>query len=136
MWFFITDWFAIYLVAKGFKLEESLMGFWVPFLAADLGNFFGGGLSSHLIARGWRVGNARKLIAVIGAAGMMCLIPTVWTDSFVVIVTCFAIATFAYAAFSTIILNLPADLFPPLLWRRSAGWAVPAPGSEPSVRST
>ena len=46
VWFFITDWFAIYLVAKGFKLEESLMGFWVPFLAADLGNFFGGGLSS------------------------------------------------------------------------------------------
>src|SRR5688500_17270389 len=46
VWFFITDWFAIYLVAKGFALEDSLMGFWVPFLAADLGNFFGGGLSS------------------------------------------------------------------------------------------
>jgi MFS transporter, ACS family, hexuronate transporter len=112
VWFFITDWFAVYLVAKGFKLEESLMGFWVPFLAADIGNFFGGGLSSYLIARGWRVGTARKLIAVIGTAGMMCLIPTVWSDSFVVIVSCFAIATFAYAAFSTIILNLPADLFP------------------------
>jgi MFS transporter, ACS family, aldohexuronate transporter len=113
VWFFITDWFAIYLVAKGFKLEESLMGFWVPFLAADLGNFFGGGLSSYLITQGWRVGTARKTIAVIGTAGMMCLIPTVWTSSFAVIVTCFAIATFAYAAFSTIILNLPADLFPP-----------------------
>ena len=112
VWFFITDWFAIYLVAKGFKLEESLMGFWVPFLAADVGNFFGGGLSSYLIVRGWSVGAARKLIAVIGTAGMMCLIPTVWTDSFVVIVSCFAVATFAYAAFSTIILNLPADLFP------------------------
>ena len=112
VWFFITDWFAIYLVAKGFKLEESLMGFWVPFLAADAGNFFGGGLSSHLIARGWHVGTARKVVAVVGAAGMMCLVPTVWTDSFVVIVSCFAVATFAYAAFSTIILNLPADLFP------------------------
>ena len=112
VWFFITDWFAIYLVAKGFRLEESLMGFWVPFLAADLGNFFGGGLSSHLIGRGWSVGAARKLIAVIGTVGMLCLIPTVWSDSFVVIVSCFAIATFAYAAFSTIILNLPADLFP------------------------
>ncbi len=105
VWFFITDWFAVYLVAKGFKLEESLMGFWVPFLAADVGNFFGGGLSSYLIGRGWGVGAARKLIAVIGTAGMMCLIPTVWTDSFVVIVSCFAVATFAYAAFSTIILN-------------------------------
>ena len=112
VWFFITDWFAVYLVAKGFKLEESLMGFWVPFLAADLGNFFGGGLSSHLIARGWRVGDARKAIAIVGTVGMMCLIPTVWTDSFAVIVSCFAVATFAYAAFSTVILNLPADIFP------------------------
>jgi ACS family hexuronate transporter-like MFS transporter len=112
VWFFITDWLAIYLVAKGFKLEESLIGFWVPFLAADLGNFFGGGLSSHLITRGWRVGTARKAIAVIGTAGMMCLAATVWTDSFAMIVGCFALATFAYAAFSTIILNLPADLFP------------------------
>jgi ACS family hexuronate transporter-like MFS transporter len=112
VWFFITDWFAIYLVSKGFKLEESLVGFWVPFLAADLGNFFGGGLSSHLIARGWRVGAARKAIGIIGTVGMMCLIPTVWTGSFAAIVGCFAVATFAYAAFSTIILNLPADLFP------------------------
>ena len=42
----ITDWFAIYLVAKGWNLEETAVGFWVPFLAADLGNFFGGGVSS------------------------------------------------------------------------------------------
>ena len=112
VWFFITDWFAIYLVAKGFKLEESLMGFWVPFIAADLGNFFGGGFSSFLIRRGWSVGAARKCIAVFGGLGMTLLIPTVWATSFTTLVACFAISTFAYAAFSTIILNLPADLFP------------------------
>ena len=112
VWFFITDWFAIYLVAKGFKLEESLMGFWVPFIAADLGNFFGGGFSSYLIKRGWTVGAARKFIAVFGGLGMTLLIPTVWTTSFATLITCFAISTFAYAAFSTIILNLPADLYP------------------------
>ena len=49
VWFFITDWFAIFLVAKGFRLENTLIGFWIPFLAADLGNFFGGGFSSYLI---------------------------------------------------------------------------------------
>jgi MFS transporter, ACS family, hexuronate transporter len=112
VWFFITDWSAVYLATKGFKPEESLAAFLVPFLAADLGNFFGGGVSSMLIARGWGVGAARKLIAVIGGLGMMMLIPTVWTSSLTVIVTCFAIATFSYAAFSTIILNLPADVFP------------------------
>src|SRR5262249_9678606 len=112
VWFFITDWFAVYLVSKGYKLEESLAGFWVPFLAADLGNFFGGGVSSALIARGWSVGAARKAIAVFGTAGMLLLIPTVWTTSFAALVACFAVSTFAYAAYSTVILNLPADLFP------------------------
>ena len=67
VWFFITDWFAIYLVSRGFRLEDSLLAFWVPFLAADLGNFCGGGCSSALIARGWRVGAARKLVVVASA---------------------------------------------------------------------
>ena len=112
VWFFITDWFAIYLVARGYSLEESLVGFWVPFLAADLGNFFGGGVSSTLIGRGWRVGTARKAIGVFGAVGMMMLVPAVWTESFVTLIACFAVATFSYAAFSTVILNLPADIYP------------------------
>jgi MFS transporter, ACS family, aldohexuronate transporter len=112
VWFFITDWLAIYLVARGFELEESLAGFWVPFLAADLGNFFGGGVSSLLIARGWSVGAARKAIGVFGGLGMTLLVPVAFTDSFLIIVACFAVATFAYAAFSTVILNLPADIYP------------------------
>jgi ACS family hexuronate transporter-like MFS transporter len=112
VWFFITDWFAIYLVSRGFKLEESLLAFWVPFLAADLGNFFGGGLSSALISRGWRVGTARKLVVVLGALGMTLLIPTIYVTSLGALAACFAIATFAYAALSTMILNLPADIYP------------------------
>jgi ACS family hexuronate transporter-like MFS transporter len=43
---------------------------------------------------------------------MTLLIPTILTDSFLVIVACFAVSTFAYAAFSTVILNLPADIYP------------------------
>lgn len=112
VWFFITDWFAIYLVAKGFKLEESLLAFWVPFLAADLGNFAGGGFSSFLIKRGWSVGAARKLVVVVCGMGMAFLIPTVFAISYRGLVACFAISTFAYAALSTMVLNLPADLYP------------------------
>jgi ACS family hexuronate transporter-like MFS transporter len=112
IWFFITDWFAIYLVAKGYRLEESLLAFWVPFLAADLGNFAGGGLSSALIRRGWSVGAARKLVVLISGLGMTLLIPTVFLTSFGWLIACFAISTFAYAAFSTMVLNLPADLYP------------------------
>ncbi len=112
VWFFITDWFAIYLVTKGFKLEESLLAFWVPFLAADVGNFAGGGFSSYLINRGWSVGAARKLVIVVCGLGMTLLIPTVFTTSYFWLVACFAISTLAYAALSTMVLNLPADLYP------------------------
>ena len=112
VWFFITDWFAIYLVSRGYRLEESLLAFWVPFLAADLGNFAGGGISSWLIARGWSVGWARKIVVLVGGLGMTLLAPTVWMDSYVVLVGCFAISTFCYAAVSTMILNLPADVYP------------------------
>ncbi|HTV00215.1 MAG TPA: MFS transporter [Luteitalea sp.] len=114
VWFFITDWFAIYLVSRGFSVEEGLLAFWVPFLAADAGNFFGGGVSSWLIARGWSVGAARKAIGVIGGLGMTLLVPTIFVESLPAIIACFAVSTFAYAAFSTVILNLPADLFAPV----------------------
>ena len=113
VWFMIADWFAIYLVAKGFKLEETAAGFWVPFLAADLGNFFGGGFSSHLIRRGWSVGRARRMVIVGGALGVLALIPAAFLSSFPALVACFAIATFSYAAMSTMALALPADLFQP-----------------------
>lgn len=112
VWFFITDWFAIYLVSKGYKLEESLLAFWVPFLAADIGNFAGGGLSSWLINRGWSVGAARKFVVVISGLGMTLLIPTVFTTSYFWLVACVAISTLAYAALSTMVLNLPADIYP------------------------
>jgi ACS family hexuronate transporter-like MFS transporter len=112
VWFFITDWFAIYLVSRGFSIEKSVLAFWVPFLAADLGNFFGGGLSSALIQRGWSVGRARKSVVVFGALGMLLLIPVVYVSSLLWLTACFAVATFSYAALSTMILNLPADMYP------------------------
>lgn len=113
VWFFITDWFAVYLVAKGFRLENTLAGFWVPFLAADLGNFAGGGFSSWLIKRGWPVTRARKLVVILGGIGMALLIPAAFSSQFAAIIALFALATFGYAALSTMMLTLPADLFPP-----------------------
>jgi len=112
VWFLITDWLAILLVSRGFPLEDSLLAFWVPFVAADLGNFAGGGVSSVLIARGWRVGAARKAVIVGGALGMLALIPAVYASSLQALAACLAVATFSYAALSTMILNLPADLYP------------------------
>jgi ACS family hexuronate transporter-like MFS transporter len=111
VWFMIADWFAIYLAAKGFSLEETAAGFWVPFLAADAGNFFGGGVSSALIKGGWPVGRARKTLMVAGGFGVLALIPAAFLSSFPALVACFAVATFSYAAMSTNALALPADLY-------------------------
>ena len=111
VWFFITDWFAIYLVTKGINPEQGLMAFWIPFVAADLGNFFGGGLSSWLINRGWPVLSARKAVVVFGGLGMTLLIPTIFTSNLFALAGLFAVSTFAYASFSTMALVLPSDLF-------------------------
>jgi ACS family hexuronate transporter-like MFS transporter len=111
VWFFITDWFAIYLVTKGINPEQGLLAFWIPFVAADLGNFFGGGLSSWLINRGWPVIKARKAVVVFGGLGMTLLIPTIFTSNLVALAGLFAVSTFAYASFSTMALVLPSDLY-------------------------
>jgi len=111
VWFFITDWFAIYLVSKGINPEQGLLAFWIPFVAADLGNFFGGGLSSWLIKRGWPVLRARKAVVIFGGLGMALLIPTVFTSNLFTLAGLFAISTFAYASFSTMALVLPSDLY-------------------------
>lgn len=111
VWFFITDWFAIYLLTKGINPEQGLLAFWIPFVAADLGNFFGGGLSSWLIKRGWPVLRARKAVVIFGGLGMTLLIPTVFTSSLLALAGLFAVSTFAYASFSTMALVLPPDLY-------------------------
>jgi ACS family hexuronate transporter-like MFS transporter len=111
VWFMIADWFAIYLAAKGFDLAQTAAGFWVPFLAADLGNFFGGGVSSALIKRGWSVGRARRVVIVGGGLGVLALIPAAFLSSFLPLIACFAVATFSYAALSTNAIALPADLY-------------------------
>lgn len=111
VWFFIADWFPIYLVAKGIPLKSSLIAIWIPFVAADLGNFFGGAASGYLIKRGWSVGAARKAIVVFGGIGVMLLIPTILTVNLAAISLLFALATFCYGSFTTIANVLPSDLF-------------------------
>jgi len=111
VWFFITDWFPIYLVAKGISLKSGLIAVWIPFLAADLGNFFGGAASGYLIRRGWQLGAARKALVVFGGIGVTLLIPTVYTTNLYLITLLFGLATFSYAAFSTIANVLPTDLY-------------------------
>jgi MFS transporter, ACS family, hexuronate transporter len=111
VWFFVTDWFPIYLVAKGITLQNGLIAVWIPFIAADLGNFFGGGSSGYLVKRGWPLGRARKAVVIFGGIGVTMLIPTIFSTNIYVITLRFAVATFCYASFTTIANVLPSDLY-------------------------
>jgi ACS family hexuronate transporter-like MFS transporter len=110
-WFFVSEWFAIYLASKGFRLEFSILGFWMPFLGADLGNFAGGGLSSYWISRGWPTGKSRRMVLVIFGPSMVSLVFVLYTSNYFLALLLFAYASFAYAACSTMFLSLPTDVF-------------------------
>jgi ACS family hexuronate transporter-like MFS transporter len=112
VWFFITDWFAVYLVSKHIRLEQGVLAFWIPFVAADAGNFLGGGISSWLVKRGWNVVAARKAVIIVCGLGMTLLIPAVFTSNLFALAGLFSISTCCYAAWSTMALTLPSDVYP------------------------
>ena len=110
-WFFMAEWFALYLKSKGFSMEASALGFWAPFLGADLGNFFGGGLSSWFIKRGWPVGRSRRTVLIIFGPSMLVLALTALTNNYYLLLLLFAYTSFAYACCGTMFFTLPTDVF-------------------------
>ncbi len=110
-WYLMTEWFAIFLVSKGFKIEQSIIGFWLPFVGADIGNLFGGWLSSWWISRGWPVDRARRTVVLVFGPTMLVLLATAFASQYVLLVGIFGYASFAYSACSTMFLSLPADIF-------------------------
>ena len=113
VFFFVADWFPIYLVTKGFSLRGSLFVIWIPFAGTDLGNLIGGWLSGYLIQHGYSVEWARKGIMLAGAIGVAALIPTAFSNNLHVLIALFSIACFCYGLFTTVANVLPSDLFFP-----------------------
>ena len=111
VFFFITEWFPIYLVAKGIELRSGLIAVWIPFVAADVGSFAAGWFSGFLIRRGVSLGWARKVPVIYGGIGMTLLMFTIFTTNLYVIALLFAIVTFTYAGFTVVANTLPSDLF-------------------------
>jgi MFS transporter, ACS family, hexuronate transporter len=122
VFFFVTEWFPIYLVAKGIELKSGLIAVWIPFVAADVGSFFAGWLSGHLIKRGWSLGAARKVPIVYGGLGMTLIILTIFTTNLYLIAFLFAVVTFTYAGFTTMANVLPSDLFANESVASASGW--------------
>ncbi len=111
-WFYVF-WLPQYLSdARGFSLKQIALFAWMPFVAADIGNFTGGFLSSYLIRRGMPVFRARLWICIASCVPILAGIPAARVDSAhsaMILVCC---ALWGYASWSTMGLTLPSDLFP------------------------
>jgi ACS family hexuronate transporter-like MFS transporter len=112
MWWFFVFWLPQYLSdARGFSLKQIAVFAWIPFAAADLGNFTGGWISGRLIRGGMPVLRARKWVCVATCVPMMAGIPAVMVHSPVWAIGLICVALWGYAAWSTMGLTFPSDLF-------------------------
>jgi ACS family hexuronate transporter-like MFS transporter len=127
-WFFVSEWFPLYLYSQGFSLEQSILGAVGPQIASLVGNFAGGALSSHLIRRGWPVGRSRRLVLGIFGPSMLVLALALGTSDYPTLVALFSYANFAYASCSTMFLSLPADVFQSRAVASASGLAGSAAG--------
>jgi MFS transporter, ACS family, hexuronate transporter len=113
IWWFYVFWLPQYLSdSRGFSLKQIAAFAWIPFVAADIGNFAGGYASGFLIKRGVPVLSARKWICVVSCLPMLAGIPAVLIASPGSSLTFICVALFGYASWSTMGLTFPSDLFP------------------------
>jgi ACS family hexuronate transporter-like MFS transporter len=114
VWWFYVYWLPKYLAdQRDFSLAQIAALAWIPFLTADIGNVSGGWFSGHLMRRGWTINAARKGVLLLGVIGMLGGIPAGLTSNAYLCIALISVATMAYGAWGTIMLTLPADLFPP-----------------------
>ncbi len=113
VWWFYLFWLPTYLVnARGFDLKKMAIFALLPYITADLGCLFGGGLSSWLMRQGWSANKARKTVMVGSACLMPAALFVVGAKDPWVAIGLVCLATFGHQSWSTNMLILPADLFP------------------------
>ena len=117
VWYFISLWLPKYLMdTRGFDIRQVGYFAWIPWAAAGVGCLVAGSFSSLLVKRGLTLNRARKIALGISVSVMPCLLFVPMSSDLWVIVP-FAIGYFGQQAWSTLIMTLPADLFP----RRAVG---------------
>ncbi len=111
-WYFYLFWLPKYLYdARGFDIKTVGALAWIPYAASGVGCLLGGGFSSYLVHRHVPLGVARKLALGLSAAVMPCvlLVPHVHVSWALAL---FSLAYFGQQSWSTLVMVLPADLFP------------------------
>jgi ACS family hexuronate transporter-like MFS transporter len=113
IWWFYVFWLPQYLSdARGFSLRQIALSAWIPFVAADIGNFSGGWISGYCIRRGLSVVRARLWVCTISCVPILAGIPVAKVHSPYVALGMICIALWGYASWSTMGLTFPSDLFP------------------------
>lgn len=111
-WYFYLFWLPKYLYdARGFDIKQVGYFAWIPYAAAGLGALTGGWFSSWLLGRGKSLNLARKAALGVSAA-VMPLILFVTRAPVELALLLFSIAFFGQQSWSTLVMILPADLFP------------------------
>lgn len=111
-WYFYLFWLPKYLYdARAFDIKQMGKLGGIPFLAAGIGCLVGGWFSSYLVRRSFSLGVARKL-----ALGLSALVmPAVFFiphARIAIVFVIFSLAYFGQQSWSTLVMVLPADLFP------------------------
>lgn len=113
IWWFYVFWLPQYLSdARGFSLKRIALFAWIPFVAADIGNFTGGLISGYLIRRGMPVIRARKWVCVASCLPVLAGIPAARIHNVYWALALICFALWGYASWSTMGLTFPSDLFP------------------------
>ena len=113
IWWFYVFWLPQYLSdARGFSLKQIALSTWVPFVAADIGNFTGGWISGFCIRRGMSVVRARTWVCIVSCIPVLAGIPVARIHNPYVALALISFALWGYASWSTMGLTLPSDLFP------------------------
>jgi ACS family hexuronate transporter-like MFS transporter len=111
-WYFYLFWLPKYLYdVRGFDTKKVGYYAWIPYAASGVGCLAGGWFSGWLIRQGRSVNFARKWALGLSAAVMPLIILVSYAPVELAIVL-FSIAFFGQQSWSTLVMVLPADLFP------------------------
>ncbi len=111
-WYFYLFWLPKYLYdVRGFDVKQVGYYAWIPYAASGVGCLCGGWFSSRLLRAGYSLNAARK-VALGASAGVMPLIFFVTQAPVQLAILLFSIAFFGQQSWSTLVMILPADLFP------------------------
>jgi MFS transporter, ACS family, hexuronate transporter len=111
-WYFYLFWLPKYLYdVRGFNTKKIGYYAWIPYAAAGIGCLMGGWFSGWLIGRGRSLDFARK-VALGASASVMPLIVFVPNAPVQLAIVIFSIAFFGQQSWSTLVMIVPADLFP------------------------